>query len=490
METLGKWLREPDAIILLVLILVLFALFSAIVFEVGLQRLSSRLKKATSVVGDELEVGVSLKSLGDRIEKVFSGDQLLSREWAAYVSGISAVREKFFSSQAPEQYFGPARALQRPEVLNYRAVPGILVGLGLVFTFLGIAVVIHQASTLKGAEELPKVLAPAALKFWTSLAGVALSLITAFHFRLGIRKASESAIIFSRLLSTVAPPVGSIHIFQELCALRSEIGTPTEDAIREVVEHAKVVFDVALEKAHGAVKNSAQLLSDQAVEMQSEFEKIVENVFKCCEALKFSTTTLTGELKDASGHLRDGMDTATSFYSKTLGIAGEKLRSELAGAATAFEGSIGETVTKVRADFGQIAKDTGAAKRNLSAVALDAEKAGKSLQKIEMAMEGLAVLGNQLNELGGLPGALLNVRETLQETSANLSVLWGGYVRRLEVLDKQLAGSLSELPKSFQQYAESLEGYTRGLDQHLDKSLVGLMEWVQRIEEIQSNRKN
>lgn len=510
MEIIGKWLGEPITIWILAGILCSIAILSAVCFELELRRLARRLKSADGVIDEKFKGGDSPNDFCDAttgVVEAFGGDRTLSRDWIAYSNGVKRIHGELLSSGSAEQYFNPTRTFQRHAILHYRAIPGILVGLALVFTFLGIAVVIHQASNLKSSEELPRLLAPAALKFWTSLIGVFLSLVCAFHYRARVRNASESITVFARKLSSVVPTIGIVHLLQEISALRSEIGTPAEDAIQEVVAHATATFEAALEKAHGAVQKSAELLVKQTGDLTLEFKKITKEVSESCNALSGATNGFSSELQEASGSLRVGMEVAASSYSNILGTSSEKLKAELKEAANAFEisltgasttlrmemekagtavsGSFGDLTGKMREDFIQVGKDADRVKRGFKAAALDAEKTGESLQNISVATDGLVEFGKQLNELRGLSASLVTVQATLQNTAGTLSSLWNGYVKRLEYLDKQLAGSLSELPKSFQQYADSLESYTRDLDQHLDTSLNGVMAWVQRIEEIQ-----
>jgi hypothetical protein len=515
MEIIGKWLEEPGTIWILAAILFLIAFVSAVCFELELLRLARRLKLANGVIDEEFKGADSPKDFhyaSASVVEAFGGDRSLSREWMAYSKGVRRIHGELLSSGPAEQYFNPTRTFQRHAILHYRAIPGILVGLALVFTFLGIAVVIHQASNLKSSEELPRLLAPAALKFWTSLIGVFLSLVCAFHYRLRIRNVSESMTVFARKLSSAVPMIGIVHLFQEISALRSEIGRPAEDAIQEIVDHATATFDTAIEKAHGAVQKSAELLVRQTEDLRLEFNKITNEVSQSCDVLSGATNGFSRAIQELTGSLRVGMEVAVSSYSDILGTSSEKLKVELKEAANAFEislngasttlrhemekagtavsGSFGDLTGKMREDFIQVGKDADRVKRGFKAAALDAEKAGESLQNICVATDGLTEFGKQLNELKGLAASLMTVQATLQNTAVSLSSLWNGYVNRLEHLDKQLAGSLSELPKSFQQYADSVGSYTRDLDQHLDTSLKGVMAWVQRIEEIQRAGQN
>ncbi len=162
------------------------------------QRFTARLaplRRSLARAIDLVDRGDGHATFKQRFPAIFEGlsqDAVLGRPWRAYAATLTPVPGNEQALGAPQ----PARAafddgLFARVGLNlrfYQAVPNMLVGLGLLFTFMGLVAALHFASegvTAADVREaqaaLRELLAAATFKFVTSIAGLAASI--AFSWR-------------------------------------------------------------------------------------------------------------------------------------------------------------------------------------------------------------------------------------------------------------------------------------------------------------------
>jgi hypothetical protein len=105
----------------------------------------------------------------------------------------------------------------------HAALPGLLVGAGLLFTFFGLAVGLHGAGDLAAdnvtqAERnaaLHQLLGAASFKFWTSVAGLALSIGYALFRKQRLHKVETALDAFRAALDERIPPISPIQLLVE-----------------------------------------------------------------------------------------------------------------------------------------------------------------------------------------------------------------------------------------------------------------------------------
>jgi len=448
METLGDWMSRPQSVWLLAGILIIFAVVGAARFEITVKGCRIRIGKALKAlkaVKIPREFAASFDTTCASVRGALAADELFLAMWEGYHRGLLVADKSVTSPRAAEDFFQASNVLQRPSILWYRNLPGILVGLGLVCTFLGIAVVIHQASTaLTDASDpsaLRTLLSAAALKFWTSLTGVGLSIICAHHGRVRLQGINLLMKRLARELNALAPVAGQQAVLAELKRLRNDIGTVAETAITGLLEQASDVLQKAVKDSIGSIAGAVEGLNEDLYHLRGHLDGI------------------TAQIRKASGSLEN----ATAELASVVGDSGKRLREDFSGAC----------------DSAALAKES------FAAMAADAVKAGKTVNKLATIADQVKAAVDGLAKLHGVPEKLTATGDSLRKTSAELASLWAGYSGKIEGLDRQLASTLTSLPAVFKQYSTALGTYTQGLDDHLETTLVRLMEWVQRIEELQ-----
>jgi hypothetical protein len=158
------------------------------------QRFTARLAPLRRSLARAIELvdrGDGQAAFKQRFPAVFEGlaqDPVLGRSWRAYAATLTPVpgnEQALGAPQPPQAAFDDGLFVRVGLNLRfYQAVPNMLVGMGLLFTFMGLVAALHFASegvTAADVREaqaaLRELLAAATFKFVTSIAGLAASLV-------------------------------------------------------------------------------------------------------------------------------------------------------------------------------------------------------------------------------------------------------------------------------------------------------------------------
>lgn len=448
MQTLGNWLSQPQTVWIFVASLIILAACCALSFEKELRSVSLKLRQALGLlwgVNSPREFAATFESTCNSMRTLFQRDRALLEQWYAFEQGTLLYDNRICSQREAEVFFTSSKLLKRHAILRYRTISGVLVGLGLIATFLGLAVVIYQASVALGdagdPTALRNLLATASLKFWTSLSGVALSLMCAHHCRTRLQSFSLDLGRFTNKLSYLAPVAGPQRLLDEMAGLRHDLGTIGERTLSGLQERITAVLGDAVA---GSIGNMAAPV---------------------------------GELNASLDALREKLDLIAAQVTGTC--------TSLKEATTAFGTAVGESGQQLRQDFSEVATSGTKMRQSFADAAEDAEQTWKSLNRLSSMTGKLNEAMTALSRLDGVPETLTSTSKALRESAENIAGVWKGHVGRVEHLDQQLASTLTHLPVVFDQYARALQSYTSDLDTHLTTTLNRLMEWVERIESLQ-----
>lgn len=130
------------------------------------------------------------------IDAFLAGNRRLAHSWSEFketliVPDEMARRRLILNTARPQAYFNiPAAVDAGLPLPAYLALPNIFVGLGLLFTFLGLVAALHFAAqgvtspdVAKAQLSLEALLKAATFKFMTSIVGVGISIVLAVVFR-------------------------------------------------------------------------------------------------------------------------------------------------------------------------------------------------------------------------------------------------------------------------------------------------------------------
>lgn len=170
------------------------------------QRFLARLRPLRRALARAIELldrGEGTASFKQRFPAIFEGlaqDPVLGRPWRAYAGSFTPVpgnEHALGTAKPPQAVFNDSLFARVGLNLRfYQAVPNILVGMGLLFTFIGLVAALHFASAGVTAADvreaqgaLRELLAAATFKFATSIAGLAASLVFSWREKVHLHAA-------------------------------------------------------------------------------------------------------------------------------------------------------------------------------------------------------------------------------------------------------------------------------------------------------------
>ena len=271
MPSLAQSLASPAAIFVVVGLLVVWAGWSAARLHGRTESLVSTLSAACAVVAKP----DFLPNLGATAEQLAALPFLTSR-WSAYyhtliVLGDKTASRPVRSTLRPDHVFdlGLLRAVGlKPRY--HAAMPGMLVGAGLLFTFLGLAVALSAAGgvvaggdPVQSRQGLHQLLDAASFKFITSLAGLLLSMAYTGFRNHRIRLVEQALDGFAASLDRQMPlatPAFLQHEANE--ALRTQ-STTLKTFSTELAVSVDEKFDRAFDEHIGPWSEAMQTLADR-----------------------------------------------------------------------------------------------------------------------------------------------------------------------------------------------------------------------------------
>lgn len=206
------WLPWLLALGIVVLALVLWQRFLG-----RLRPLRRALQRAVELI----DRGEGTASFKQRFPAIFEGlarDPVLGGPWRAYAGSFTPVpgnEQALGAAKPPQAVFDDGLFARVGLNLRfYQAVPNILVGIGLLFTFVGLVAALHFASAGVTAADvreaqgaLRELLAAATFKFATSIAGLAASLVFSWREKVHLHAAQAEIRRFCGLLEERLVPL-------------------------------------------------------------------------------------------------------------------------------------------------------------------------------------------------------------------------------------------------------------------------------------------
>lgn len=339
---LAPVLSQDRVILFIVMALVVWAALSAYGLVQAGRNLRDAFGDAARLVGrspDEVAFAASYEV----VSAGFADSPLLGRSWRAFRQSLivpSVPGRPVATTSDPRQWFDlPDLFRQAGTDLRYHAaLPGLLVGAGLLFTFLGLAcalaaaggVVAEGVSQAERNAALRDLLGAASVKFVTSLAGLFLSIAYALLRKRQLRAVEVADAAFAAVLRDRMP-------LRTPAALQAEGNAVLEKQYADVQRIGGDFFvnlGSTLEREFGqglrqhvgplaeAIEKLASKLSNQAEDaMQAMLASFLERLEGAVGDSLRGTSASLEALGARLGGLQDGMDAAA----QRMGRAAEEM---------------------------------------------------------------------------------------------------------------------------------------------------------------------
>lgn len=484
MEWISSLLAAPSTVGCLIAALVAVALVSTVVFRSIVRKSKLPLKKATVIIEEaktKEDFAEKYLTLVDQVSAVFQDHRTLKQQWAKFQSQLTRNEAGLVCTYfQPEEFFNAVVLLRSRWLPLCRAVPNYLVGIGLVFTFLGIAVVIYRASLALGTsgdlQALRQLLGAASLKFWTSLVGVALSIATSGYTRHLMARYNVTVADFSHALSQrvfFLSQEYSLHLASSLQAqqlvalqsLRTLIDQSGKETSKEIVSELR-----GLREAMQTVTEDtfSELVQKSTAELSSAISASLQNT-----AQTFST--INENLKLIAAQV-EPLPESFKSVSEQVAKASSEMTSQLESAGRHFNDDLG----KARVSTSQIASEFLTSSDHASRISMALATVPDALAKVTASLAGLS-------QLESVSQRLHEAAAAVRSSSDALLVNWKQQAEHVSNVDAKLANTVATLPTLFGQYSDSLRMFSEEFEKHLGRVLGALASQVESLESSQND---
>jgi ABC-type transporter Mla subunit MlaD len=419
-----------------------------------------RRTRAVQRIKDELSFAQEMP----RIDKLMLSSGYLRHSWQKFretlidpSEGDHPLNTVFRNTTRPQTYFNTAEAGLRFPL--FRAMPNLLVGVGLLLTFFGLVAALYfttdaiRTGDLAASQEaLRKLLYAASFKFYTSIAGLGGSIILTLVLRYGTSKVEGS--------------------FDDLAfALERKLRFVTSESI---------AFD-HLREAHEQTKNLKLFNTEVAISVGRSVESALSSTLPnyLAEAMAPIQKSLV-EVVEKLTSMNEGAITnlASKFTEKLEGSTGEHMQSlastlaELRDSLEQLSGRLADSGSGLVHNVTTSSQEMREVAESMTRTAQAMQEAGGPLEEhsrlIAEASRNMAeATQNAVNGIGSAEREIREVGQLLQTTLEATAQQWNDYETRFKGVDESLESVLNQITQQVQTSLDALRGFIEKIDEKL-----------------------
>jgi len=430
---------------------------SKAIFTIG--RVKREVGKAVQVLnalGAEKQHEAFYSQFEDINQKI-SGIKGLSHAWHEFVESMffaepNAGHSKVYLSHRPAYYFHRDSILGiRLNLSQFLAWPNYLIGIGLTFTFIGLAAALHVAqeglANGEGQQALKDLLAVASIKFITSIAGIFSSILLSVIQKIRIRQFQHQLNTFCNLLEECTEYKSAEKLLYENHLEQQKHTVALNDMASNI---ANGIGEVLSNQLPASVANALEPLAAEIRNLAQKFTGSSES------ALDKVLQEFLAQLRKSSGDEMQGLiDSVKTLKTSLDGLVinmqamGENFGSETKESTSRLASMLENFVVSfapVQQGIGQF----GQALTSLELIASKIEQAGGSIS-------GAADVSNKsMSQLAGTVTDISSNLLPMQELISNLSLS----LKKVDQTAEQLSnagGTIAMAADGFRQSAQSIE---------------------------------
>lgn len=413
------------------------------------------------------------------IDRAFASAPLLRHGWAklrqTLILPSQGATDPIRHSAPPGQFINVGAAEAAGLNLRfYQAVPNYFVGIGLVFTFLGLVAALFFASQGVGASDvkvaqrsLGYLLQASTFKFLTSIAGLVASLALSIGYRILVLRLTRGIDRLVRALDQRLVLVDAIGIGlaqtnelrrqnKLLEGLGTEIAKRLEDSLPALI--ADAVGPLAQAGDPGALRGVME-------EMQAGLSRTGAR----------ETTALAEILVELRTSLRG--------FGQTLAQTGSDFGQRIDGASVALQGQVSDS-SRLLAETLSAVDQTAIRLRTAS------EPVARIADKFQIAASEISGAADRMAKIQGEMSGTLR---TLNESANTLKAFWTEYRTRFEEVDRGLAGAFTAFAEGSETHRKATESFVKEMDAEMARALTalgsGIDELTTTVEDLKSSVK-
>lgn len=503
-----------------------------------------RVRRLAKLVRDNNETREQFKTAFPLIDEELRKPKFLHHAWMEFWESLI-----FPAHDSPD----PIRNTVRPEFyLNVHAaeasgrtlrllqsLPNYFVGLGLLFTFIGLVAALYFASegvasdnVDEAKESLRHLLNAATFKFMTSIVGLASSIVLSFSYRVIVQNLQrefdrlceglERGLLFATDAWYAQESLNELKVHSEQLKrfntdFAIEVGNVLRGTMSESLTEALGPLTAAIE---GMTGNVGQMNQDALANMAKAFGEDLKGaagsemtaLVSALEEIKGSLTGVVDQINATSSDFGNRMATSASRVEELLANAGDQLREKASGAASAFAEQMEGASNNLNASLGPLSAQIGRFEASIESLDSKIQAQRNAFQDVAEKVSDITVsVAGTIDDLrnASSPLAEVSVRfdsaakeirsagEAITETQNSLRALaekigetteamesaWEDYRTRFEGVDKSLGDAIGQLVTGADGYREHVETFVEGLNRELDTAVRNLRGGIEGLKE-------
>lgn len=436
MDEIARNLTNPVIVWIFVGVIVLVFIYALYQAWFPIRKLNLELSQATNALKEIKSVDgyEGFYNNFDKLDNLFKGLPAIQHSWNEFIESVifDSSKKKIYISHRPTEYFNRNVILgSKLNLTQFLAFPNYLIGLGLLFTFIGLAAALHvaqsgvSASLNESIKALKDLLAVASVKFFSSIAGVFFSLLLSVIQRWRLKAFQTNLNEFIRLLEEYTEYKSTEKLLHEnyieqqkhTLAL-NDMATNISNGIGEVLSNQlPASVAAALEPLANEIRNLAEKFTGSS---EGALEKVLQEFL--AQLRKSSGDDMNG-LIDSVKSLRESLNILVLSIKSMGENFGTDTKESSARLASVLEAFI-KTFTPVQQGISQF----GEALRALEIIADKIGNAGGSIivaaDKNDKSSGELAAAAIQLSQnLSPLSELLSLLNESLSKISSTAEQL-------------------------------------------------------------------
>ena len=438
------------------------------------------------------------------------------------VSTPPQTKTGLFSTASSAEYFNRSNCLETKINFGiYQALPSILTGMGIFFTFLGLAPALtHFGDFSSSINELSKeaffsfLLADASLAFWSSIVGLGCSLLFSSILKIQIYKIDKALDKVTTDLDLAFPVITSQELdlaiarnsevesssTQQMCSLLEEFTSATQKSFENLLIDLTAKFSEGLDKK---LKDSSGIFTEAAVALRESLLSINEVTKDTNSTISQLSQGLTKSFEDSLLTVKEINKEIQTQFQNTQKILNSDLEAfrksqdeQLNHLLENVSGKISSVEKNLSVNFQILSKDIcgGLESTSRNLLAVNTQTVSASVQNMQAVQKGIEeslifskqklkesqelLLETQKHQLSEFNSFFQKTHKALlEEITADFEVLHSNYRSSHEEITAELSTQTKELGK----LANTIGRKVNQLDKSIEESTLQINSVVNEI---------
>lgn len=413
----------------------------------------------------------------------------------------------------------------------FAAAHGYFIGVGLVLTFLGLVAALKFAATgvaspdiAVAKDALDALLAAAAFKFMTSIAGLGSSLVLSIAARSTTYVVESAALGLARDLERAMEPIFSECLaYDQLAATQAQLGqleridaslqagfarqaaaaglpvAQPASGDSQSVDALQKTLTAFLGEIRGAASGEMKQIASKLSDVGDAVGSMQNHVSRSGQNFAAQIDLAAGRLLAAATKLQESVDARADQ-------AGARLQSRIDSLATAFThgealvagaadqaaralaGSAGELDASLRSQVASMRDIVGALDRTRAMLNESAAVWTQSAQPVIASVEASRQISLELGQVAGQVGAaqrdMAEMAKAVAQLSDKIGTVWENYSGRFEKVDDELQAVFERLQGGTRAFGEEVMDFVGKLDESLANGMQAFSLGTEELREI------